>query len=253
MQIETVKKMKKIRADVLLCERGHFETPDEAARFIMAGKVRLNADMLLRKPSELVDPEAPLLVDSGLEYVSRGAFKLLEALKKHLPDLNGKICLDIGSSTGGFTDVMLRHGADKVYSTDVGKGLLHGKLRNDPRVVVREGINIKELTKEQIPDEIDVATADVSFISVTKALGPANELMRHGATAFILVKPQFEAPKHEVPPGGVVTDENVRAAMVEKVKNFAQKQLNWACVDVMPSPIKGPKGNQEYVAVFRKP
>lgn len=245
--------MKKIRADALLCERGHFETPDEAARFIMAGKVRLNPDMLLKKPSELLDPETPLLVDSELEYVSRGAFKLIEALEKHLPDLRGKICLDIGASTGGFTDVMLRHGAEKVYAVDVGKGLLHGKLRNDPRVAVREGINVKMLNREQVPDAIDVTTADVSFISVTQALGPADALMKSGAAAFILVKPQFEAPKHEVPPGGVVTDENVRAAMVEKVKTFARERLNWTCEDVMPSPIKGPKGNQEYVAVFRKP
>ena len=231
--------MKKIRADLLLCERGHFETPDEAARFIMAGKVRLNADMLLRKPSEMLDPETPLLVDSALEYVSRGAFKLVEALEKFLPDLAGKIALDIGSSTGGFTDVMLRHGAEKVYSTDVGKGLLHGKLRNNPRVI-------------EVPDPVDVVTADVSFISVTKALEPADKLMAAGAHAFILVKPQFEAPKRDVPPGGVVTDENVRQEAIRKVVTFATETLRWESLAVLPSPIKGPKGNQEYVAIFRK-
>ena len=244
--------MKKIRADLLLCERGHFETPDEAARFIMAGKVRLNADMLLRKPSEMLDPETPLLVDSALEYVSRGAFKLVEALEQFLPDLTGKTALDIGASTGGFTDVMLRHGAGKVYATDVGKGLLHGKLRNDPRVAVREGINIKNLTEDEVPDPVDVVTADVSFISVTKALEPADKLMAPGAYAFILVKPQFEAPKRDVPPGGVVTDENVRQAAIEKVVTFATETLHWENLAVLPSPIKGPKGNQEYVAVFRK-
>lgn len=244
--------MKKMRADLLLCERGHFETPDEAARFIMAGKVRLNADMVLRKPSELVDPEAPLLVESDLEYVSRGAFKLLSALEKHLPDLTGKTALDIGSSTGGFTDVMLRHDAAKVYAADVGKGLLHGRLRNDPRVVVREGINIRNLTKEDVPDAIDVVTADVSFISVTKALPVADMLMAADAFAFILVKPQFEAPKKDVPPGGVVTSETVRQEAIAKVRAFAEETLHWQCIEVMPSPIKGPKGNQEYVAVFRK-
>lgn len=245
--------MKKIRADLLLCERGHFETPDEAARFIMAGKVRLNADMILRKPSELIDPEVPLLVDSALEYVSRGAFKLIDALEQYQKDLTGKTALDIGASTGGFTDVLLRHNAEKVYATDVGKGLLHGKLRNDPRVVVREGINIKNLTKEQIPDGIDIVTADISFISVTRAIPPADALMKPGAMAFLLIKPQFEAPKQDVPPGGVVTDENVRMAAVEKVKNFVSEQTDWTCLNVLPSPIKGPKGNQEYVAVFRKP
>lgn len=244
--------MKKMRADLLLCERGHFETPDEAARFIMAGKVRLNADMVLRKPSEMIDPEAPLLVESGLEYVSRGAFKLLDALEKYLPDLTGKTALDIGSSTGGFTDVMLRHNAAKVYAADVGKGLLHGRLRNDPRVVVREGINIRNLTKEDVPDPIDVVTADVSFISVTKALPVADMLMADDAFSFILVKPQFEAPKKDVPPGGVVTSEEVRLAAIEKVRSFAETELGWQCLEVMPSPIKGPKGNQEYVAVFCK-
>ncbi len=245
--------MKKIRADLLLCERGHFETPDEAARFIMAGKVRLNTDMILRKPSELVDPEAPLLVDSALEYVSRGAFKLIDTLEKFKPDLTGLTALDIGASTGGFTDVLLRHHAEKVYATDVGKGLLHGKLRNDPRVIVREGINIKSLTNENVPDKIDVVTADISFISVTRAIPPADALMNHGAYVFLLIKPQFEAPKQDVPPGGVVTSEEVRRNAVRKVLDFVQTHTDWLSLDVQPSPIKGPKGNQEYVAVFRKP
>ncbi len=244
--------MKKIRADLLLCERGHFETPDEAARFIMAGKVRLNADMILRKPSELIDPEAPLLVDSALEYVSRGAFKLIEALEQYQPDLTGKTALDIGASTGGFTDVLLRHNAAKVYATDVGKGLLHGKLRNDPRVEVREGINIKALSREHVPEDVDIVTADISFISVTRAIPPADALMRSGAWAFLLIKPQFEAPREDVPPGGVVTSETVRQNAIRKVLTFVQEHTDWENPAVLPSPIKGPKGNQEYVAVFRK-
>ncbi len=244
--------MKKIRADILLCERGHFETPEEAAKFIMAGKVRLNPDMLLRKPSDLLAPETPLLVDSELEYVSRGAFKLVNALEQILPDLTGKICLDMGASTGGFTDVLLRHNALRVYATDVGRGLLHGKLRNDPRVIVKEGINVRNLTSLDIPEKPDVVTADLSFISVTMALPAANALMNNNAYAFILVKPQFEAPKRDVPPGGVVTDEAVRQKAVDKVVSFAQTELSWNMLSVMPSPIRGPKGNQEYVAVFQK-
>ncbi len=245
--------MKKIRADQLLCERGHFETPDEAARFIMAGKVRLNADMILRKPSELISPETPLLVDSALEYVSRGAFKLIEALEQYQPDLTGKTALDIGASTGGFTDVLLRHHAERVYATDVGKGLLHGKLRNDPRVTVCEGINIKALTAEHVPGKVDVVTADISFISVTRAIPPADKLMKNGAWAFLLIKPQFEAPKEDVPPGGVVTSETTRQNAIRKVLTFVSSNTDWISEAVLPSPIKGPKGNQEYIAVFRKP
>lgn len=244
--------MKKIRADALLCERGHFETPDEAARFIMAGKVRLNPDMLLRKPSEMLSPETPLLVDSALEYVSRGAFKLVDALEKYLPDPAGLTALDIGASTGGFTDVLLRHGATRVYAADVGKGLLHGKLRNDPRVMVVEGVNARTLSEHEIPEQVDIVTMDVSFISATAILPAADGRMKAGAYAFILVKPQFEAPRKDVPPGGVVTDEKVRAAAVEKVRSHAENTLGWSCLGVEKSPIKGPRGNQEFVAVFRK-
>ena len=244
--------MKKMRADELLCERGHFETPDEAARAIMAGKVRLNADMLLRKPGELIAFDAPLIVDDTLEYVSRGALKLRDALEKHLPRLDGMTCLDVGASTGGFTDLMLRHGAAKVYSADVGKGLLHGKLRNDPRVVVVEGVNARELSADEIPEKADVVTMDLSFISVTKVLPAVDKLMNIPSFAFILVKPQFEAPRALVPHGGVVRDEALRAEMIEKVRSFALENLCWSFVEVLPSPVKGPKGNQEYVAIFRK-
>ncbi len=251
--METAKKMKKrIRADELLCERGHFETRDEAARHIMAGKVRLNADMVLRKPSELLTPETPLIVESSFEYVSRGALKLIDALEQFLPDLTGKTALDMGSSTGGFTDVMLKHNAEKVYACDVGKGLLHAKLRTDSRVVVCEGLNVRDLANGAIPEQVDLVTSDLSFISVTMAMKPADSLMKSGAYAFLLVKPQFEAPKNMVPHGGVVTDPAVHAAAVDKVVACGVNELGWTHLATCPSPVKGAKGNQEFIAVFRK-
>lgn len=244
--------MKKMRADHLLCERGCFETEDQAARAVMAGKVRTHADQVVRKPSEMLPLDTPLFVDDSGKYVSRGAFKLLDVLEKHLPDLSGKTALDIGAATGGFTDVLLQHGAGKVYACDVGRGLLHWKLRNDPRVEVREGLHGKSLSAKDIPEEIDVLTADVSFISVTKVLPAADALLRPGAWCFILVKPQFEAPKANVPHGGVVRETSVRTAAVRKVVSFAEEKLGWEKVAVSPCPVKGPKGNQEYMAVFRK-
>ncbi len=244
--------MKKIRVDDYLCSHGISLDRDDAMRFIMAGKVRRNPDAVIRNASELVDPESALLIDNGESFASRGAEKLLPSLEKHLPDLSGKIAVDIGSSTGGFTDVMLKHGALRVYAVDVGRGLLHGKLRNDPRVVCMEGVNARSLNRSMIPDEVDLMTMDVSFISAVKILPAADLVMKSGSLAFVLVKPQFEAPREQVPPGGVVVDESVRQACVEKVRDFAEKRLNWTFLEVSPSPIKGPKGNQEYVAVFRK-
>lgn len=244
--------MKKIRADRLLFERGFFESTDQAARQIMAGKVRIHKDHVIAKPSELLFPDTTILLDESGKYVSRGAFKLLNALERRLPRLAGKTALDIGASTGGFTDVLLQHGIEKVYACDVGRGLLHGKIRNDPRVVVREGLHAKQLSTHEIPEKIDVLTADVSFISVTQVLPAADPLLQPGAWCFILVKPQFEAPKEDVPAGGIVADEAVRTAAVRKVISFAEQTLAWENIECRPCPLKGTKGNQEYMAVFRK-
>ncbi len=244
--------MKKIRVDDWLCNHGICTDRDEALRMIMAGKVRYNPDMLVRKASETVEFEAALIVDTEDTFASRGAQKLRPALERLLPDLTGLIAIDIGASTGGFTDVMLHNGAAKVYAVDVGKGLLHAKLRNDPRVVCLEETNARTLDRSIIPEPVDLMAMDVSFISSTKILPAADVVMKSGAFAFVLVKPQFEADRKDVPAGGVVTDESVRAACVEKVKNFAVERLAWKFIEVTPSEIKGPKGNQEYIAVFQK-
>ena len=164
--------MKKKRADELLYEHGHCESRQEAALLIMAGKVRSSADSVVAKPSQEFPPDTVLLVDSGGQFVSRGAGKLKEALEKFAPDLTGRIAADIGASTGGFTDLMLAHGAEKVYAVDVGKGLLHWKLRSDPRVVCLEGVNARSLSAAEIPEPVDVLSMDVSFISATRILLP---------------------------------------------------------------------------------
>jgi len=245
-------KIGKKRADALLWERGLAESRTKARAMIMAGKVRTGPDSVVSKPSEPIPENATLTVDSGPEYVSRGALKLIPALDKHLPNLAGATALDVGASTGGFTDLILQRGAEKVYCVDSGRGQLHDKLRRDPRVVEMERTNARYIDDSMVPDPIDVLTMDVSFISATLLMGPCSALMKKNAWAFILVKPQFEAGKKDVPKGGVVTDENIRQAAVDKVAEFAERKLNWTFIEAIPSPIKGPKGNQEYVAIFKK-
>ena len=244
--------MKKIRVDDWLTAHGICSDREEALRMILEGRVRHNPDMPVRKASETVPFEAALLVDTEESFASRGAQKLRPALERLLPDLTGMVAVDIGASTGGFTDVMLRSGAERVYAVDVGKGLLHAKLRNDPRVVCLEGVNAHSLDRSVIPEEVDLAVMDVSFISATRILPAADVVMKRGAKAFILVKPQFEADRKDVPPGGVVTDPAVREACIEKVKRFAVERLGWTFLETTPSAIKGPKGNQEYITVFQK-
>ena len=244
--------MKKKRADELLYEHGHSESTADAALLILEGRVRSKPDALVRKASEMFPADTVLLVDSGTGFVSRGALKLQKALEKFAPDLHGRTAVDIGASTGGFTDLMLQHGADKVYAVDVGRGLLHWKLRTDPRVVCLEGINARELPPDSVPGGADLLSMDVSFISATKILPAAHAVLKPGALAFILVKPQFEAPRQDVPPGGVVTDPAVRQAALDKVCAAAD-QLGWKLIEAADSPLRGPRGNLEYVAVFRLP
>lgn len=242
---------KKMRVDELLVEKALCESIEEARKYIMAGQVRAGDDRVVQKSTEMLPLEHPLFLNLPSPYVSRGAFKLKPALDEFSPDCSGKIGLDLGSSTGGFTDLMLQSGAEKVYAVDVGTAQLHYKLRKDERVISLEKTNARTLSHEQICDEIDLVTSDVSFISVTKVLKPASQFMKKGAFAFILVKPQFECPR-ELVGDGIIRDEELRLQMVEKVKNFCLVELSWECLKVIPSPLKGPKGNQEYVAVFRK-
>lgn len=242
--------MAKIRADQLLVDSGLCDSRAIAQRLIMAGQVRLNPDNPVRKPGQMLNSDTELLLDGGPRFVSRGAFKLLPALAMFAPPVTGATVLDLGASTGGFSDLMLQHGAAKVYAIDVGYGQLHDKIRRDPRVVVLEHTNARDLTPSLIPDPIDILTADVSFISLTKVLPPCNPLFNRNAWAFILIKPQFEAERHEIASGGVVRDESVRQRCISQIIAFAQTELGWRHAGGFPAPLKGPKGNQEYVAAF---
>ncbi|MFT5129407.1 MAG: 23S rRNA (cytidine1920-2'-O)/16S rRNA (cytidine1409-2'-O)-methyltransferase [Rhodothermales bacterium] len=239
------------RVDVLLQRQGHFESRSRAQAAIMAGLVRIGADHVIRRSSESFAEDTVFNVSQPYPYVSRGAEKLLPALDTYLPRLDGRVALDIGSSTGGFTDLMLQRGAERVYAIDVGTGQLHAKLREDPRVMVREKTNARHLTDAEVGEPVSVMTADVSFISLRKVLPAAAQFLQVDGWAFTLVKPQFEAERGEVGKGGVVRDTTVRERVVREICSFAESALSWQHVAVLPSPITGPKGNQEYIAVFR--
>lgn len=244
--------MKK-RADQLLHERGLCESRTAAQRLILAGQVRIGDDFLVDKPSLAVDESAELQVIAPCPYVSRGAYKLLAALERFRPELAGKVALDVGASTGGFTDLLLQRGVARVYAVDVGYGQLHAKLRNDPRVVCLERTNARHLGTAEVPELVDVMVSDVSFISLEKILPACARLVRPGGGAFLLVKPQFEARREEIGKNGVVRDEAVRQRCVQQVCEFAERELGWRRLGVEPSPITGPKGNQEYIAAFAVP
>jgi 23S rRNA (cytidine1920-2'-O)/16S rRNA (cytidine1409-2'-O)-methyltransferase len=243
--------MSRQRADQLLVDRALAGTRAEAQRLIMAGRILLGPDAPVRKPGQMLDANTELLVSAGDDYASRGAYKLLAALDAFTPDLTDTVALDVGASTGGFTDLLLRRGARRVYAVDVGYGQLHYRLRQDPRVVCLEKVNARDLPATLIPEPIDVLTGDVSFISLTKILPACKPFLRPGAWVFVLVKPQFEAERNEVSRGGVVRAEAVRLRCVEKIMDFGVTELGWQRLGVVPSPITGPKGNQEYIAAFR--
>lgn len=237
--------MAKERLDLLLTQRGMAPSREKAKAFIMAGEVFVNGEKC-DKAGQMIPEDAEIIVKGGLKYVSRGGLKLEKAMNKHHFCLNGKICMDVGASTGGFTDCMLQNGASKVYSVDVGYGQLAWKLRTDPRVVNMERTNARYLTRNEIPDEIDFATVDVSFISLTKILPVLRELMCQGGEGVVLVKPQFEAGRENVGKKGVVRDPNIHQLVIEKIYNFCCEN-GFTVLDIDYSPVKGPEGNIEYL------
>jgi 23S rRNA (cytidine1920-2'-O)/16S rRNA (cytidine1409-2'-O)-methyltransferase len=242
-------KLKKDRADSLLLKNGFCYTIEEARKKIMLGLVRIGNDFVIRNSSDIFYENTTFNVGKSCQYVSRGAFKLLPALNKYLPDLAGKKAIDIGASTGGFTDLMLQKNAIKVYAVDVGRGQLHLRLRNDPKVICMEKINARYFTENSLPEKVDILTMDVSFISVTKILSAVNKVLLPRSWAFILIKPQFEAERFQVEKGGVVRNKNVINDCILKVQYFVEKELGWSRLDIIKSPVLGPKGNQEYVLV----
>ncbi len=241
----------KTRADELLASSGLARSRSAAQQLIKEGRVTADG-VTVRKPGQFLSRDAVLAI-SGEEplYVSRGAGKLLAAIEAFAPEIQGKTALDLGASTGGFTDVLLRHGASKVYAVDVGTDQLHPSLRKDPRVVSLEQTNAKSLNTDIIPDKIEVLTGDLSFISLTKVLKPCLPLLACDFVAMLLIKPQFEADRKDIGSGGVVRSDEVRRKCVEKIIAFALNELGWRHVGTVPSPVLGPNGNQEYIAAFR--
>ena len=245
--------MAKVRLDVFLVEHGLAETRQKALSTIMSGIVYVNGQKV-DKAGFGVAPDANVEVrGNALPYVSRGGLKLEKAMRAFGLRLDGCVCADIGASTGGFTDCMLQNGACKVYSVDVGYGQLDWKLRSDERVVCMERTNARYLTHEQIPDELDFASIDVSFISLRLILPAVNGLLREGGHVACLIKPQFEAGREQVGKGGVVRDEAVRQEVVESIRAFGTGELGLEWVGVCESPIRGAAGNVEYTAYWRKP
>lgn len=232
------------RLDIALVRRGLVESRNKAQRLIMAGQVRVNSQTAV-KPSHSVHEGDRLVVDDGPRFVSRGGQKLEAALQAFEISVSGAICADIGASTGGFTDCLLQHGAKVVYAIDVGRGQLHWSLRRHEKVVVMERTNARYL--ESLPEPIEVLTVDVSFISLRLLLAPALGLLTPNGQAVVLIKPQFEAGREAVGPGGVVRDPNVRRAAANRVLMEAAS-VGWKPLGLIRSPITGSKGNVEFLA-----
>ena len=241
---------KKSRLDVALVEQGFFASREQAQRAIMAGEVKLGTTVLT-KASILVEPGAELEVAAPPQFVGRGGLKLEGALDHFAIDPAGATALDIGASTGGFTDCLLQRGAKKVYAIDVGHGQLAWKIRNDPRVVVREHLNARQLTRVDIPEPIDLCVIDVSFISLTLILPNAFELITPTGVILALIKPQFELRPEDVGRGGIVADQALHEKAQQKITDFVNGQGH-VVSGIVPSPITGTDGNQEFFICARK-
>ena len=236
----------KERLDVLLVQKGLAPSREKAKTMIMEGNVFVD-NQREDKAGTFFDPSVNIEIHGNtLRYVSRGGLKLEKAMAQFGITLDDKVCMDIGASTGGFTDCMLQNGAKKVYAVDVGYGQFAWKLRQDPRVVCMEKTNIRYVTPEDIGDALNFASVDVSFISLTKFLGPAKELLKDGGQMVCLIKPQFEAGKDKVGKKGVVRDPAVHKEVIERVILFA-KSIGFGILHLDYSPIKGPEGNIEYL------
>lgn len=234
------------RLDTELVARGLAESREKAKRLILAGAVRVNGQTA-GKPSDLVPESAQLKVEMPAQYVSRGGHKLEAALDAFHIECAGKVCADIGASTGGFTDCLLQRGAARVHAIDVGKGQLDWKLRQDPRVVVHDELNARQLRPADLREPVSLATVDVSFISLTKVLPAVIGLLAPGGRVVALIKPQFEAGKKFVTKGGVVRDSAVHERVKTDITTFATGPLGLRLLGVIDSPLLGPAGNKEFL------
>jgi 23S rRNA (cytidine1920-2'-O)/16S rRNA (cytidine1409-2'-O)-methyltransferase len=242
-------KNKKTRLDAFLVEHGFFPSREQAQRAIMAGEIRVG-DAVVDKASVKVDHEAQVSVEAASRYVGRGGLKLEGAVRDFAVSAADSIALDIGASTGGFTDCLLQNGAKKVYAIDVGHGQLAWKIRSDPRVVVREKLNARFLTRADIPEPIDLCVIDVSFISLTLILPRAFELVSPNGVILALIKPQFELQASDVGRGGIVRDALLHEKAQAKIRDFISA-AGHDLVGIVPSSITGTDGNQEFFACVR--
>ncbi len=242
----------KSRLDVLLVARGLAPTRQRAQAMILAGRVAVDGRRV-DKAGASVEADAEVRVEGpAIPYVSRGGLKLQAALDAFSIDPSGLVCLDVGASTGGFTDCLLQRGARRVYAVDVGHGQLDARLRDDPRVVVLEKVNARYLDRSVVPEAAQVAAVDLSFISARLVLPAVSALLAPNASLVVLVKPQFEAGRREVPRGGVVKSEETRRRVVKEVEASGQG-LGLAPIGAIPSPVLGARGNQEFLLAFRAP
>lgn len=237
--------MKKIRLDELLVLSALCNDIEQARRCIIAGEVSIDGDCA-DKAGALYPADTKPVLKERCPYVSRGGYKLAGGLKDFDYSPQGETCLDIGASTGGFTDCLLQHGAAKVYAVDVAYGMLNWKLRQDERVISIERFNARKISREQVPDAIDLAVIDAAFISLTKLIPPLKLLLKKTGTIICLVKPQFELPKNLVPKGGVVTDPAHHQQAIEKIAGFS-RELGLTVTGPIQSAIRGPKGNREFL------
>jgi 23S rRNA (cytidine1920-2'-O)/16S rRNA (cytidine1409-2'-O)-methyltransferase len=243
----------KVRLDAAMAAAGLARSREQAQRLVMAGRVRVNGQPA-PKPGKPVDPSSDLIeVQAPEKFASRGGHKLEAALERFGVPCEGRVCLDLGASTGGFTDCLLQRGARRVFAVDVGRAQLDGRLSADPRVTVLDGVNARNLSPSMLPEPPDLVTADVSFISLEKVLPSAAACARARADFVVLVKPQFEAGREQVGRGGVVRDEGVRLEVLARIRAFVGKALNAEWLGDMESPLRGPAGNLEYLGWFRLP
>ncbi|HXJ58860.1 MAG TPA: TlyA family RNA methyltransferase [Verrucomicrobiae bacterium] len=243
------------RVDVALVERGLCESREKAQRAVLAGQVRIN-HRLARKPSDPIQDSDELSLTEGERYVSRGGYKLEHALRHFALSVTGLTVLDVGASTGGFTDCLLQHGAQRVFALDVGRGQLAWKLRQDPRVVVMENVNARTLSPAHFAQPftpLDLVVIDCSFISLRRILSPAIALLRSAGRVVALIKPQFEAGKAEADKGaGVISDPAIHDRVIEELREFVGKLPGTRWLGVTPSPLQGPAGNREFLALLEK-
>ena len=236
----------KERLDKVIKQRRLIRSRSQAQRMIAAGRVKVEGRILTR-PGHPIDCEAEIEILSFERYVSQGGDKLDAALEQFRIDPNGLICLDVGASTGGFTDCLLQHGAAKVYAIDVGHDQLHPRLRRHAKVVVREGLNARYLQAQDIGELVEFITIDVSFISLKLILPPLVEILAPKGEIVALVKPQFEVGKDKLPDDGVVKDEALRQAVLSNIRTFIDAETPWSVINQMQSPVEGSKGNTEFL------